>query len=469
MAKRPILLIQLRRLGDLILTFPLLESLQKKFSAHPLLFAAEETFYKELSPLLPNVQFFPASALPSLSQTKYEMLINFESRLEAARCAAKAEADLKIGFQIDENGAQSISGFWQLYRSSLTQNNRHNTFHWADLNRLDLFWPLEPILPAKKVQLKSGRIGLFIGASEAAKKPDVNFWASLVRLLLAKGFRPLLLGGTAEISAGEEIAKRTKLEKANFCGKTSLIQLTKLIESLDLLITPDTGPMHLADWLKVPVFNLSLGNVNAHETGPMRPGQLIMRANMSCVGCWQCSRAKTYCHSAFNPSLVARTAQAFLNGEMSALLSEASPFPSVELLISTRDANGLYALKSLTKHKEHSAREALDRFWHTAFLYFNGKTDYKRLQTLAENLNTLSPKLALNIRKNAMRLLTSISAFAKGKKNLPENLWKNFPAHSRLFAGFLEMSLQNGSFAPKALSQALEKSALIGELFPEKN
>ena len=34
--------------------------------------------------------------------------------------------------------------------------------------------------------------------------------------------------------------------------------------------------MHLADWLGVPVLNLSMGPVRAHETGPYSPGQLVL-------------------------------------------------------------------------------------------------------------------------------------------------------------------------------------------------
>ena len=88
--------------------------------------------------------------------------------------------------------------------------------------------------------------------------------------------------------------------------------MAAVLRGLDLCITPDTGPMHLADWLGVPVLTLSMGPVHARETGPTAPGQWVLRAAMSCVGCWQCRRSKLYCKQAFSPASVARAALAVL-------------------------------------------------------------------------------------------------------------------------------------------------------------
>lgn len=456
MAGLPILLIQLRRLGDLILTFPLISTLKTRYPGSPLLFVGEERFYKELQPLVPGVQFLPPSNLPSLSQNNFELLINLDSRPEAAACAAKANAHLKIGPVLTNAGTHHVEGFWQLYRSSLTGNNHHNLFHWGDLNRLDLSWPLLDSIPPRNEKSANSRIGLFIGASELAKRPDSAFWLGLTRLLLARGLKPVLLGGPSEKEEGENIAAKAGMTNANFCGKTNLIQLSSLLQSLDLLITPDTGPMHLADWLGTPVLNLSMGNVQAWETGPMRSGQLVMRANMSCVGCWQCSRSKLYCRNVFSPTLVAKAAQAYFDQDLNNL-----NLPGRQLLISGRDEYGLYKLASLESNK--SIKMALDQFWQAAFLFFNKKIPREDVKRKAETIIESAPNLAENIRKNISKLLSSLLLAVKGRP--PSNIWKNFPRHLNLFAGFMEMSLQNESFSRPALSQALELTKQIEEFF----
>lgn len=463
MTALPILLIQLRRLGDLIMTFPLLYSLRMRYPANPIFFVGEESFYKELQPFVPGVKFFPAGRLGALSHEFFEMIINLDSRPEAALCTASAKANLKIGPQSLANGSQHIEGFWQLYRASLTQNNRHNLFHWGDLNRLDLEYPLSP-LPSTtpKSKTANGRIGLFVGASEASKRPENEFWTVLARLLLARGFKPVFLGGPAEKEAGEKIAAKAGLKNANFCGKTSLGQLASLLKSLDLLITPDTGPMHLADCLGISVFNLSMGNVHAAETGPIHPGHLLMRSGISCAACWQCDRGRLLCRNSFNPALVARIAHAYIKDELSSLDSSIIP---AELLLSSRDENGLYKLSPVFSTSRHTARDALDRFWQTAFLFFNSRQSYTQLQQKVKNLAHISPVLVKNMHKNTMKLLSLLVACARAKKDLPPNLWQSFPRNLSLFAGFIEMSLQNDSFSRTALSQALELTAHIGELF----
>lgn len=438
------------------MTFPLLTRLRLRYPENPILFAAEEAFYKDLKPLVPGVQFLPRSSLPRLAEGKYEMVINLDSRPEAAMCAAKAMADLKIGHLLQDDGVERVEGFWQLYRASLTANNRHNLFHWGDLNRLDLDWPLPALNNPGPVKTATSRIGLFIGASEAAKRPEPDFWIAFARHFLAAGLKPVILGGPGEKEAGEHIARRANLEKANFCGKTNLAQLIALLRGLDLLVTPDTGPMHLADWLGARVLNLSMGNVQAWETGPMREGQLVMRAGMSCAGCWRCSRGKLYCARTFNPSLTARIALKFLNNDLAGL-----PSPGTELLLSGRDENGLYTLSPLVQGR--LARSALDSFWQSAFLLFDNKLSHEAAAQKARKLAAFSPALAQSMRKNAKKLLSCLLLGARGK--FPAGVWKSFPRGMSLFAGFIEMSLQNESFSKEALNTAIARTGLIGELF----
>src|SRR3712207_9057188 len=68
-----------------------------------------------------------------------------------------------------------------LFRS-LTQNNHHNTFHWSDLYRQDAL-PLKKDSSWRSPRTSGNRkrIALVVGASEASKRPDSSFWATLAR------------------------------------------------------------------------------------------------------------------------------------------------------------------------------------------------------------------------------------------------------------------------------------------------
>ena len=126
MSKDPILVLQMQRMGDLILSFPLLIMLLKKYPGHPVWVAAEEIFFKGLMPIAPEVTFFPSNALPRMYGHKFHMVLNLSHRPEAGALASKVRSDQWIGPLQNEDGSAYIEGPWQLYRASLTHNNRHN-------------------------------------------------------------------------------------------------------------------------------------------------------------------------------------------------------------------------------------------------------------------------------------------------------------------------------------------------------
>lgn len=450
--ENPVLVIQPRRLGDLILTFPLLIQLKTLYPENPVWVAAQEIFFRPLMQFAPTVTFFPVSALSGLGARQYETVINLGNDAASARCAAACRADTRYG-PIKSGDQLLINGYWQLYREGLTQNNRHNPFHWADLFGLDLglsrFTGLRPKRPGR------GRIGIFTGASESAKRPQPLFWARLARKLANLGFKPVLLGGPAEEKMGAEImAKGAKA--INFCGKTDLTQLAVLLKSLDLLITPDTGPMHLADWLSVPVLNLSMGNVSAAETGPISPGQHILRAALSCAGCWQCSRERLFCHQTFSPEGIARVAASLVAGN-------ACPAPpGLELLQSGRDDLGLYRLKGQKDLRAH-----LEQFWQSVFLYLDSKIPETRLTTAASALQTFAPKVTTAMRATFGKMLAMLAHSQKWNKPLPEDFWRSQPWHSRLFAGNLHMRLQNSSFSRESVAKILTEIDFLQAVLAE--
>ncbi|MCD7984108.1 MAG: glycosyltransferase family 9 protein [Desulfovibrio sp.] len=472
MSADPLLVLQLQRMGDLILTFPLLLALKKRWPGHPLWVAAEPQFFQELMPLAPEVVFFPPSHCSTLARGTYAAVINLSGRPEAAACLAGATAGLKLGPAALPDGLH-VHGYWQLYRAALTQNNRHNAFHWSDLYRLDLDPTIRPgqtghILPKSA---GSGRVGLVLGASEAAKHPDALFWARLARRLTTAGIMPLFLGGKAEQALGEEVARLARLPQANLCGRLPLREVAAVLRGLDLCITPDTGPMHLADWLGVPVLNLSMGPVHARETGPIAPGQWVLRAAMSCVGCWQCRRSKLYCKLAFTPAAVARAALAILENPRDVrLLSRTGPLSGLSLYRTGRDALGLYRLEASEDREGRSAaiscRFLLEDFWQAAFLFLYDPSLRPLARQRLATLRSAFPPLVQRLGAGLTRLCTHCAAaFKHHSESLSADFWRAEAPLLRLFAGHTHMFLQNADFSAQGWQTAIERLTALCDLF----
>ncbi len=461
MSNAPVLVLQMQRMGDLVLSYPLLARLGGLFPGRPVWVVGEERFFKPLMELSPTATYFDYAGAPVAPGIRFHMVLNLSHRPEAAALAGKAESDELLGPYLDASGALRIRGDYQLYRASLTHNNRLNRFHWADLNALDAVplgrmqhtvWPKpRSIDPARAG--RGARIGLFLGASEPAKHPDAAFWATLTRALLAEGHKPVLLGGEAEMPLGREVASTLGIHPLNLCGRFNVGELARFLAGLDLLITPDTGPMHVAVWSGTPVLNLSLGPVHAWETGPFAPGHHVLRAGLDCVGCWHCTRPPLDCREALGPGKAARVALGILAGRAPA----ADRAAGCELLRSDRDHLGRYALHSL--FGADVARDALSAFWQLFFTELFGSGNEKAATAAFRAVAEASPATAEDL-KTACRLLVAGTAGAlkTGGRTLKENAgwWRESAPDARPLSGYLQMLVQNADGVPAQAFRALE-------------
>lgn len=141
-------------------------------------------------------------------------------------------------------------------------------------------------------------------------------------------------------------------------GQTGVPQLAALLRECRLLLTNDTGPMHLAVGVGTPVIDLSVGHADFHETGPYGPGHWVVQPVMDCAPCnYQQICAHQSCKDQIVPEQVAALA--------SHVLGESS-FPStwsgVRVFESDIDADGL-ACYDLRAGQSDSATEWYGTFW----------------------------------------------------------------------------------------------------------
>ena len=106
--------------------------------------------------------------------------------------------------------------------------------------------------PAKST--KKILIGIQLGAADKYKMWPIKNFIELINKIHKKNMaiKIALLGIKSEQILAQQITKNAIYKKNifNYCGKTSIEELPSLINSLDLLITNDTGTLHLAIALK---------------------------------------------------------------------------------------------------------------------------------------------------------------------------------------------------------------------------
>ena len=115
--------------------------------------------------------------------------------------------------------------------------------------------------------------------------------AEVVRTLFGVlGAPPIfLLGSNAESPAAHKLLRELPTKVADrvhdLSGKTDWPGLVGAVSGLDLLVTPDTGLMHLAAHLGVPTLAFFLSSAWSHETGPYGLGHTIWQAAPPCAPC----------------------------------------------------------------------------------------------------------------------------------------------------------------------------------------
>jgi heptosyltransferase II len=95
-----------------------------------------------------------------------------------------------------------------------------------------------------------------------------------------------IVGTAKDFPVADDIAKRASLPNVdNTCGKTSLAQLIRLLKSCHVLVTNDTGTMHLAALLGVRTVSI-FGSTEPLLTGPLGPGHVVLRHQVECSPCF---------------------------------------------------------------------------------------------------------------------------------------------------------------------------------------
>jgi heptosyltransferase-2 len=98
--------------------------------------------------------------------------------------------------------------------------------------------------------------------------------------------RILLFGKEEERPIVDEILHYLGTDGIDLTGKTGLLQLAALLERCTLLVANDTGTMHMAAAVGIPVAAL-FGSTPPLATGPWGEGHVVVRRDVPCSPCWK--------------------------------------------------------------------------------------------------------------------------------------------------------------------------------------
>lgn len=304
MSFKKICIIHLNQIGDLFFSLPLLKALRENYpeaSIHSLV----KPYLHELladSPyvdlVIPRKNGLTAKQklLKNIRKSNYDLLISLSRSEECLILTALSRAKTKAGFSnfpwdLGLDVKENIEGHNSWYNNAkllkLLNINVKKTDYVGlinvDKNVSDLS------LPEKFVVISPG----------ASKRRIVKTWqkekfAKLILLLNEKyGLSPVIVGGADNQAYNSEIIRilekmdREKdFDALDLTGKTGLAILCSVIKRASLFVGIDSGVMHMASSLDIPVVGL-FGPTDPFYVGPQNEKSIVVKEeSMECVPCY---------------------------------------------------------------------------------------------------------------------------------------------------------------------------------------
>jgi len=155
------------------------------------------------------------------------------------------------------------------------------------VNKSSLF-QIEKVLRDKGFGPPHKLVGINIEASYKWKTKNLKEekLQELIDYLLKKKAKVILIGEAYSFEKGERLKKMFSENILNFCGKTNLKELVALISKVDIFITPDTAPLHIAMSLNIPTIGI-FGPTQPQRHISFKNNLFILQKDLPCLGCYK--------------------------------------------------------------------------------------------------------------------------------------------------------------------------------------
>lgn len=165
---------------------------------------------------------------------------------------------------------------------------QHQVNHYLSLARfIGADDPLPDVSPKRAPRGPIARIAVCPGAEYGPAKrwPAERFAAAMTKISETTACEWVLLGVKGDAPIGADILRAFSGEVRNMIGETTLAGLMQELMEVDLLLTNDTGTMHLAAHLGVPVVAI-FGSTEQALTGPLGSQHRVVRRHVPCSPCF---------------------------------------------------------------------------------------------------------------------------------------------------------------------------------------
>lgn len=324
-----IVVIKPSALGDIVQTLPLLGILREKFPQAEIdwVIRSELTGLLEghphLSEVIPYYRQGGAKSwftlLRKLRSRQYDLAFDFQGLLRTGVMTLATGAKLRIGLEtarecshwachgLLNETSKSIPAharYWRLAEIfNLQDEPRTLNLGTTSADQLAVEQALQPLENSKAPLMV-----IHSGAMWETKRWPVQQFAEIaIRAVKKYGMRIVVIGTKGEHNDAEFIVSAlkqnsTQAHAVNLAGQTSLRELALIMEQADVVLTNDSGPMHLAAGVGTPVVGI-FTCTSSERSGPPGDSHQLIQAKVPCAASYRkicpfTGSAKMQCHNA---------------------------------------------------------------------------------------------------------------------------------------------------------------------------
>ena len=328
--KKQVLIINITRMGDLIQMIPLLARLEEECPGVAIDLIVDQQFSR-VANLLPGIRHVFAFDFQNLMDESrvrardvvslyqdlsnwanpllnvgYDRVVNLTFNRRSAFLVKFFDCPDERGMTTAHDGSVLVKNSWMKYFLDYHAYRQVNRFNIVDLYALGGSGPgrFHPIQLTVTSELRhwaraflrhSGTpdtwVAVQVGASDPMKAWRPEYFGQLMAHLSHEQKLGFLLIGTKKEEPAVKEAMQVYQQAGGqgvLCdavGRTSVPELIALLQQCQLMVTNDTGPMHMAVGVETPVLNVSVGHVDFRETGPFGPGHWVVQPDIVCGPC----------------------------------------------------------------------------------------------------------------------------------------------------------------------------------------
>ena len=285
-----ILIIRLSSLGDILLTTPVVRAIRKKYPSAEIHFVVKKGFEvavrtnKNIDKIFVFEKDAPSNLKNEIRRTGYNLIFDFQNNWRSRELVKGVPGKV---YKFRKPTFKKLLLVWT--KINLLKDSKSITQRYADSADVELDeYGLELCIPGNiESNLPDGKkyIGFCPGAKHFTKIWPAEYFILLGNELTKSGYTVVLFGGKSEAELCGKISKAIK-DSINCQNNDDLLSLAVNMKKCDSVITNDSGLMHVASALEIPVIAIFGSSVKEFGFTPYGVKNIILEnKSLSCRPC----------------------------------------------------------------------------------------------------------------------------------------------------------------------------------------